>query len=129
MIPAVSAAIFDTAGRVLLAERGKPPGEGLWSLPGGRCEPGEAVEAAVVREVREETGLAIEPIALLEVREVAAGERVFAIHVFVARAVSGALAAGSDARAVRYATDAELAALPTTDGLADVVTRARARAT
>ncbi len=126
MIRAVSAAIFDAAGRVLLVERGRPPGAGSWSLPGGKCEPGEALPAAIAREVREETGLVIEPGAMLEVREVAAGDVRYAIHVFTARAIAGALAAGSDVRAARFVTDDELAALPTTDGLAGVVTRARA---
>ncbi len=126
MIRAVSAAIFDPAGRVLLVERGRPPGAGLWSLPGGKCEPGESLPAAIAREVREETGLVIEPGLMLEVRDVAVGDVRYAIHVFIARAIAGELAAGSDVRAVRFVSDDELAALPTTDGLADVVTRARA---
>ena len=53
--------------RVLLIRRGKPPREGQWSLPGGRQRLGETVRAAAVREVREETGCAVEITALLDV--------------------------------------------------------------
>jgi 8-oxo-dGTP diphosphatase len=126
MIDAVSAAIFDATGRVLLVERGRPPGEGLWSLPGGKREAGELLTATVARELLEETGLVVTVGGLLVVRYISAGGIHYAIHVFHARAVGGALAAGSDVRTARYVALAELAALPTTDGLADVVARARA---
>ena len=53
--------------RVLLIRRGTPPLAGEWSLPGGRLELGESVEQAVVREVREETGLDVAPLQLLGV--------------------------------------------------------------
>ena len=44
-------------GLLLLVKRGTNPGKGLWSLPGGRVESGESVVAAVLRELKEETGL------------------------------------------------------------------------
>jgi ADP-ribose pyrophosphatase YjhB (NUDIX family) len=58
-VPCVGAVVRDDAGRLLLIRRGHEPSRGLWSLPGGRVEPGESLQAAVVREVREETGLEV----------------------------------------------------------------------
>ena len=59
VVACVGAVVLDPGGRLLLIRRGNEPGRGLWSVPGGRVEPGESVAAAVEREVREETGLAV----------------------------------------------------------------------
>src|SRR4030095_13285466 len=59
-IVAVGAFVFDVESRVLLVERGQPPGVGLWTVPGGKLDPGETLVRAVSREVREETGLTVE---------------------------------------------------------------------
>jgi len=64
LLPGVAAVIRDERGRLLLQE--KASGEG-WSLPAGAIEPGETPEQAVRREVREETGLAVEPCRILGV--------------------------------------------------------------
>ena len=61
VVPCVGAVVHDAAGRLLLIQRGHDPHRGLWSLPGGRIEAGESPEQAVVREVREETGLEVLP--------------------------------------------------------------------
>jgi len=61
----VAAALVDDAGRVLLARR--PPGKsmaGLWEFPGGKVDPGETPEAAIVREMREELSVEIDPVDL-----------------------------------------------------------------
>ncbi len=58
-VQCVGAVITDESGRMLLILRGHEPGKGLWSVPGGRIEPGETDEQAVIREVREETGLKV----------------------------------------------------------------------
>ncbi len=60
----VGAIIRDTEGRLLLIQRGHPPSEGLWSLPGGRVEEDETDADALRREIREETGLEIQVGAL-----------------------------------------------------------------
>ncbi len=61
----VGAVVKDAAGRIVLIRRGHAPHAGLWSLPGGRVEPGETLEQAVRREVREETGLLVRPGAVV----------------------------------------------------------------
>ena len=64
----VGALIFDR-DRILMAQRGKEPLKGWWSLPGGALELGESLADGVRREVREETGLEIRPLGVLEIFE------------------------------------------------------------
>ena len=122
----VGAIIFDAAGAVLLIQRGKPPAEGAWSVPGGKLEAGETLAQAVAREVHEETGLVVEVGALACVLERMTAGYHYVLLDYFARVIGGALAAGSDARAARYVDPAELATLPVTEGLVDVLARARA---
>jgi 8-oxo-dGTP pyrophosphatase MutT (NUDIX family) len=63
--PAAVACIRDPDGRILLLRRSD--GENLWGFPGGVIEPDERADEAVVRETREETGLKVEPVALIGV--------------------------------------------------------------
>jgi 8-oxo-dGTP diphosphatase len=129
---AVSAAIFH-AGRVLIVRRGTPPVQGVYTLPGGGVELGETLEQAIVREVREETGLAIEPIALAGYRQVIARdadggiERHFVILPFAARYLAGEIALNAELVEAAWLWPAELSGLNTTEGLADIVTAARAQ--
>src|ERR1700686_2369688 len=91
---AVSAAIFRD-GRGLSGRRGRPPAHGLYTLPGGGVELGETLEEAVIREVREETALNIEPVGLAGYRQAIACdaegrvERHFVILPFAARWIDG----------------------------------------
>jgi 8-oxo-dGTP diphosphatase len=114
-IACVGAVIRDEAGRLLMILRGHDPGQGLWSIPGGRIEPGETAEAAVVREVREETGLDVRCGPLLGSAELPGlAGAVIDIRDFRAYLVRGAApvaAAGDDAADVRWVTDAEAAAM------------------
>jgi len=123
---AVGAFVFDGAGRVLLIERGQPPGAGLWTVPGGKLEPAETLAQAVAREVREETGLVAEVGPLVCVVERIAEGYHYVILDYLARVIGGALDPGSDVRAAKFVADAELDALPLTDGLVAVLARARA---
>jgi 8-oxo-dGTP diphosphatase len=60
-------AVVRRGGRVLLAERSVPPGIGRWGFPGGMQELGETVQACAQRELKEETGIAADPVATLKV--------------------------------------------------------------
>ncbi len=112
-IVGVGAAVVD-AGRILLARRGKEPGRGQWTFPGGAVELGESVKDAVRREVREETGLEIElerVLVVVDRIEHDADGRVlyhFIIIDYVARPVGGSLQAGDDADGVLWADLADL---------------------
>lgn len=102
----VGAVIVQNA-RVLLVRRGTEPLKGHWTLPGGMLELGEALTAGTVREVREETGLDVEPIELIELldRVHREGERVryhYVIADYLCRVTGGELHAASDADAVRW---------------------------
>ncbi len=123
---AVAAIVFDPAGRVLLVQRANEPGRGLWTVPGGRLEGRETLAQGVAREVREETGLVVEVGPLAAVVERMGDDFHFVILDYLARVVGGTLAAASDASAARFVDEAELLALPLTEGLVDVLTRARA---
>src|SRR5580698_7086808 len=107
----VGAVVVDQE-RVLLVRRGTEPLKGQWSLPGGMLEIGESLTAGVIREVREETGLTVEPVELIELldRIHREGEPVryhYVIADYLCRVVSGELLAGSDADAVRWVERAE----------------------
>jgi 8-oxo-dGTP diphosphatase len=126
---AVSAAIIRD-GKFLVVRRARPPASGLYSLPGGVVELGEKLTEAVVREVAEETRMSIEPIALAGFRETVVRdgddrvERHFVILCFAARWRAGEPDLNEELSEARWIEPAELASLPTTPGLAEIVAAA-----
>jgi 8-oxo-dGTP diphosphatase len=113
LIACVGGLAYDDAGRLLLVQRANEPGRGLWSVPGGRVEPGEDDAAALIREMREETGLQVAPGELIG--RVVRGP--FAIADYRCTVVAGPLQAGDDALDARFVDRAAMAALPLVDGL------------
>ena len=112
----VGAVIKDEGGRLLLILRGHEPGKGLWSIPGGKIEPGETDEQAVVREVREETGLTVSCGRLLGAAELPGADGVvIEVRDYLAALSPGAAPAvakaGDDAAAVRWVSDAHADAM------------------
>jgi 8-oxo-dGTP diphosphatase len=126
---AVSAVIVRD-GEFLAVRRARPPMEGLFTLPGGGVETGESLIEAVVREVREETGLTVEPLALAGYREVItrdeAGrvQRHFVILAFAARWIAGEPRLNEELSEARWMRPAALRELSTTEGLAEIVAAA-----
>ena len=125
----VSACVWRDA-RVLIAQRAKPPFEGVWSLPGGHVEWGEALRDAARRELREETGVEAELTMLLDVAEVIHrnGAEVtahYAIVCFGGCWRSGEARAGDDALAVRWAVPEELGSVRITSGTLEIILAAR----
>ena len=117
---AVGAVVVED-GRLLLIRRGRPPGQGRWSLPGGRLEPLESLEDAVRREVSEETGIDVEPAGLLGSAERIGPGWHYVILDFRADVVPNGkpLVAGDDADAARWVPLGEVLGLALVDGLAE----------
>ena len=112
-------AVVIEGGRVLLIRRGHAPMKGEWSLPGGALEVGETLLEGVRREVREETGLDVEPVAMIEVLDRIARDaegRVqfhYVLIDYLCRVTGGELCCATDATEARWASREEL------DGVAD----------
>ena len=123
VVACVGAVVLDPWGRLLLIRRGQEPGRGLWSVPGGRVEAGESVAAAVEREVREETGLAVRAGAEVGRVQVPGPGVVYDV-VDLACALLDPHAtpvAGDDADAVTFADAADLERLTCTPRLLETL--------
>ena len=126
---AVSAAIIRD-GKVLIVRRARKPALNLYSLPGGAVEVGESLIDAVVREVREETQLDVEPVGLAGHREAIVRdkegrvERHFVILSFASRWLRGEPVLNHELDDARWIDPAELSAYKTTEGLDEIVAAA-----
>jgi 8-oxo-dGTP diphosphatase len=124
---AVSAVIF-REGKVLLLRRAKSPGNGFWSLPGGRVEFGESLHTALTREVEEEAGLEIDIVALAGWREVlpgAGGGGHYLIMSFAARWKANEPRLNEEHDDFKWVEPGRFGDLKLTGGLPEVVEAAR----
>jgi 8-oxo-dGTP diphosphatase len=128
-VVSVGAVVLD-GPRVLLVKRGHEPLKGRWSLPGGVVEAGEALHEAVVREVREETGLTVQVGEVVEVLDRItrdADGRIefhYVIVDYLCEVASGSLACASDADDAQWIDRGELAGYDLTTKVAEVIARA-----
>jgi 8-oxo-dGTP diphosphatase len=123
-------AIMLDGSRILMAQRGKQPLMGYWSLPGGAVETGESLAVAVRREVLEETGLEVQPVGVLEIFErimpdgAGAPEYHYVLIDYVCRIEGGTLCAGDDVCRVEWVRRRDLPALQITEGTLGVIEKA-----
>ncbi len=114
--PAIGAVVFKD-NRVLLVQRGRPPAQGQWAIPGGNIQLGESLQAAAEREILEETGITIkatEPVYTFDAIVRDDNGQIQYHYVIVDLAadyVKGELAPGDDAADARWVTAEELATL------------------
>jgi 8-oxo-dGTP diphosphatase len=123
-------AILLRGDRILMAERGREPLKGWWSIPGGVVEAGETLHEAVCREAREETGLEVEPIGVLEIFErmmrdaAGAVEYHYVLLDYLCRITGGSLQAGDDVSRVEWVRRADLPGYHITEGTLGVIEKA-----
>jgi 8-oxo-dGTP diphosphatase len=116
--------------RVLLIRRGKDPGQGKWSIPGGVVHLGETLVRAVCREVEEETGLKVEALELVEVFEritLDEQDRVYYHYVlidYLCRVVEGRVRAASDALEAAFYPLGTIEHLELTSGTGPIIQKA-----
>jgi 8-oxo-dGTP diphosphatase len=127
-------ALIIEGDRILLVERGREPLKDWWSLPGGVVETGERLEAALRREVREETGLEVEIVCLLEIYErimldeAGDPEYHYVLMDYLCRPAGGTLCAADDASKALWVAEPELRDLRITEGTPAVIAKAFERA-
>jgi ADP-ribose pyrophosphatase len=113
--------------RVLLVKRNKPPGEGLWAIPGGRVEPGETLQQAAEREIMEETGITIQAGDIVYTFEVIEPDEAgrprfhYVIVDLASEYVTGKLDPSDDALEARWVSSQELKRLSVSQATTEVL--------
>lgn len=113
--------------RILLVQRGKQPLKGWWSLPGGVVETGEQLTEAIKREVREETGLEVEPLLVVEIFERIMRDKEgkpeyhYVLIDYLCKTKGGEPKPGDDAAAVEWVKRKDLGARKVTEGTLEVI--------
>jgi ADP-ribose pyrophosphatase YjhB (NUDIX family) len=108
-------------GRLLLVQRGREPGRGLWAIPGGKVELGEPMREAARREVLEETGLEVDVGDVVWVGEhIEEGHHIVLVD-FAGSVTGGEMCAADDADDVRWVVLGEASQYPLTPTMYDLV--------
>jgi len=108
-------------GEILLVQRGRDPGRGLWAVPGGKVRHGEPMKAAARREVLEETGLEVEVGEAVWVGEYIEEEHHIVLIDFVGSVVGGEVKAADDAQDARWVPLGQASEYPLTSTMYDLV--------
>ena len=121
-LPNAASVALIRGGEVLLIQRARAPFQYLWTLPGGRVEPGETAEACARREILEEVGVRIERID--PVVQLVLSEGRYLLQVYVSSRFAGDIVPSDEILAHRWLPAAGIGALPTTPELDMVLARA-----
>lgn len=126
-------ALVVKGGKILLVKRRNDPGRGLWSIPGGCQRVGESLEDAAIREVKEETGVSVKIVKLLEVRDYIVRDRWgevkchYVLIDFLAKPLGGELEPSSDVEDARWVSLDDASSLPLTEPMRDLLLELKKR--
>ena len=123
LVPNAASVAIVRAGKVLLIKRAFAPYQHLWTLPGGRLEPGETIEQCAIREVSEELGLVVRNPQLVMVQSLGQDGK-YLLAVFATRDFSGTIRPSNEIADHQWLAPSALLALRTTSRLDDVLARA-----